>query len=119
MRGIEKITFINALKKADANIFTEDDIQDLFYEIGKECSYNEDGEVEFELTNFYDKFKKENQEESEEVNNDSPMSQSLDQQIINYGPYIICYNCSNKCTNKSNCALYNYAQEVYNKYINR
>ena len=124
MLGIEKNTLINALMKADAKIFTEDDINDLFYEIGKECSYNDDGEVEFELSRFYEKFKKEeNEEESEKI--DIPRSikmvklsdLSLRERILNYGPSIICCNCNciNQCTRKANCSQYVDAMNFYEK----
>lgn len=124
MLGIEKNTLINALMKADAKIFTEDDINDLFYEIGKECSYNDDGEVEFELSRFYEKFKKEeDEEELTEIDIQQPRRKvnlndlSLPERILNYGPSIICCSCNfmDRCTRKSNCSQYINAMNFYEK----
>ena len=122
MLGIEKNTLINALMKADAKIFTEDDMNDLFYEIGKECSYNDDGEVEFELSRFYEKFKKEeDEEEPKKIDIPQPRRMvnlnnlSLRERILNYGPSIICCNCNyiSQCTRKSNCSQYVNAMNFY------
>ena len=47
MRGIAKEEFIKAIQKANIDIVLDIDIEDLFCDLGKECTYDKEGKPVF------------------------------------------------------------------------
>ena len=111
MLGIDKETIIRALKKINKDIITDDDIDDMFNDLGKECHYNDDEEVEFDdVDEFVKKYEKE--EDEAEKTASLPLTDNI---IKSYGPSIVCFSCSAKdiCGNKNNCSSYLSAKQKY------
>ena len=48
MLGINKEDLIEIIQKADVEIFTDMDMEDIFIDSGKECHYNLNGEVVYD-----------------------------------------------------------------------
>ena len=111
MLGIDKETMIRALQKANIKIFTTEDVDDLFNDLGRECHYNDDQEVEFnDVDDFVKRYEKDEEEE------EKPASLPLTDGIIkSYGPSIVCFSCSSKdiCNNSNNCPSYLSAKQKY------
>jgi len=112
MQGIDKETMIRALQKANIKIFTSDDIENLFNDLGRDCHYNDDDEIEFDdVDEFVKKYEKDEDEEEEK-----PASLPLTDAVLkNYGPSIVCWSCSAKdiCGNSNNCPSYLSAKRKY------
>lgn len=121
MLGIDKKTLVRAITNADVEIFTEVDMESLFTDIGKDCSYTDDGAVEFDdVINFIENHKKEDDDNKFiEINGNKYKNNlsDLEKKTLLYGPTIVCKYCSfrEKCKSTINCRDYANSVNLYDK----
>ena len=123
MRGIEKSKFIDAIRRAKIDIVLDIDIEDLFCDLGEECTYNADG-----IPEFVNQDKSVNEEIQKEIAALHFTKQDIlygignileTQKVHRFGPGIICYACPKCETCNKRCERYLLAKKEYEEWLDK